>query len=319
MAKRGHNSDLPQVGIGLAAESEYGLPLFHHVFDGNVFDAKTFPVILARLQEFARDHCTLIFDRGIASKKNVSDALDSGFSVIASLPLKGKKLKQIALSTVQNMTPGDICELSSVFVHAKEIARGWAGLDVRVIVCVNKPLRQQIQQNRYYELKEALEKIKNGSKIKKGIKKYIKNINGVPEIDYQAVQEGEKYDGIFIIITDTDIPLEKVIQKYFERDIIEKSFYFLKSIVSIQPVRHWLHRRVRAHIFICYLAYLHLSWMKMLLMTHGISMSPVKALQELETIYNVNLTDKKTGMSTTRTVPLTEKQKKIYRALNLLS
>jgi transposase len=117
----------------------------------------------------------------------------------------------------------------------------------------------------------------------------------------------------------SDIPIEKVIQKYFERDVIEKSFYFLKSIVSIQPVRHWLYRRVRAHIFICYLAYLHLSWMKMLLMTHGISMSPVKALQELETIYNVNLTDKKTGMSTTRTVPLTEKQKKIYRALNLLS
>ena len=319
MAKRGHNSDLPQVGIGLATESEYGLPLFHHVFDGNVFDAKTFPVILARLQEFARDHCTLIFDRGIASKKNVSDALDSGFSVIASLPLKGKKLKQLALSTVKDMTPGDICELSSVFVHAKEVARGWAGLDVRVIVCVNKPLRQQIQQNRYYELKEALEKIKNGSKVKRGIKKYIKNINGVPEIDYQAVEEGEKYDGIFIIITDTDIPIEKVIQKYFERDVIEKSFYFLKSIVSIQPVRHWLQRRVRAHIFICYLAYLHLSWMKMLLMTHGISMSPVKALQELETIYNVNLTDKKTGMSTTRTVPLTEKQKKIYRALNLLS
>jgi transposase len=101
--------------------------------------------------------------------------------------------------------------------------------------------------------------------------------------------------------------------------MIEKSFQFLKSTLSVQPVRHWLWRRVKAHIFICYLAYLHLSWMKMLLEKNGISLSPVKALEQLETIYTVRLTDKKTHLSTTRTVPLTEEQEKIYRALNLLS
>ena len=40
---------------------------------------------------------------------------------------------------------------------------------------------------------------------------------------------------------------------------------------------------------------------------------------QLETIYTVNLTDKKTGMSTTRTIPLTKEQEKIYKALDLLS
>ena len=57
----------------------------------------------------------------------------------------------------------------------------------------------------------------------------------------------------------------------------------------------------------------------MLLEKHGISVSPVKALEQLETIYTVRLTDKKTQLSTTRTVALTEEQEKIYRALNLLS
>lgn len=318
-AKRGHGSRLPQIGIGLAVESQYGIPLFHHVFDGNVFDAKTFPVILGRLREFQREKCTLVFDRGVSSQKNVSGAVESEFSVIACIPLKGKKLKQIAIKEVQAMTPQHICKLSSVFIHVKEIEREWAGIPVRMIVCLNSPLREQIRQNRYYELEEALEKLERGAKIKEGLKKYIKKVDGIPTIDYEAVAEGEKYDGIYIIITTTDIPTETVVKKYFDKDIIEKSFQSLKSTLSIQPVRHWLWRRVKAHIFICYLAYLHLSWMKMLLEKNGISSSPVKVLEELETIYSVKLTDKKTGMSTTKTVPLTEEQEKIYRALNLLS
>ncbi|MBU7010364.1 MAG: hypothetical protein HXS46_06705 [Theionarchaea archaeon] len=101
--------------------------------------------------------------------------------------------------------------------------------------------------------------------------------------------------------------------------LIEKSFRSLKSTLSIQPVRHRLWRRVKAHIFICYLAYLHLSWMKMLLETDGVSLSPMKALQELEAIYTVELTDTKTKLSTSRAVPLTKEQEKIYKALHLLS
>jgi len=316
-AKRGYNSNLPQIGIGLAVESEYGIPLFHQLFDGNVFDAKTFPVILGRLREFAQKKCTLVFDRGISSKENVQHAVDSGFSVIACIPIKGKRLKDIALNTAQSMGPEDICRLSEVFVHTREITDKWAEIPVRMIICVNRPLREQIRQNRYYELQEAVERLKRGSAIKKGLKKYIREDK--KEIDYQAVKEGEKYDGIYIVITTTDLPTEKVVQKYFERDMIEKSFRSLKSTLSIQPVRHWLWRRVKAHIFICYLAYLHLSWMKMLLETGGISLSPVKALQELETIYTVELTDTKTKLSTSRTVPLTKEQEKIYKALHLLS
>lgn len=320
MAKRGHGTDLPQIGIGLAAESQYGIPLFHHLFDGNVFDAKTFPVILARLHEFARKKCTLIYDRGVASKKkNFSDAVESGFSVIACIPLKGKELKQIVLREMHQMTPEDTCELSSVFVHAREIKGEWADLPVRMIICQDKPLQQQIQQNRYYELKEALEKLKKGVKIKKGLRKYIRKVNGTPQIDYKAVEESETFDGVYIVITNTDYPKEKVIKKYFDKDIIEKSFESLKSTLSIQPVRHWLLRRVKAHIFICYLGYLHLSWMNMLLKTHKITMSPVKALESLETIYTVTLTDKKAHASMTKTVPLTKEQEAIYKALNLLS
>jgi transposase len=317
-ARGGDSSYLPQIGIGLAVESQYGLPLFHHLFDENEFDTERFPVILERLQEFSRDRCTLVVDREAATKKNILDALASQFSVIACLPLEGDELKQVAVKESQKMGPEHIVEVSSVFVHAREIKRKWAGIDVRMIICKNNPLRQQIHQNRYYEVEEALRRLKNGVKIRKGMEKYITEVDGTPQMDYDAVREREKFDGVSIIMTTTDIPKEEVVQKYFDTDIIEKSFQSLECTFSVVAIRHWLWRRVKAHIFVCYLAYLHLTWMGMLLRKNGISMSPVKALEELETVYNVEITDKKTGMSTTRTVSLTEEQEAIYKALNLL-
>ena len=316
IAKRGHGSDLPQIGIGLAVEAEYGIPLFHQIFDGNVYDAKTFPVILARLKEFAREKCTLVFDRGVASRKNILDALNNRFSVIACLALRGR-FKKIALSELENLNVEHLVKLSSVFIYAKEIeSKTLWGHPVRMIVCLNTSLREQIRQGRYHEITEALEKLKKGVKIKDGLKKYIKT-DGEPQIDYEKVRESEECDGLYIVVTNTDLPTEKVVKRYFDKDIIEKSFYSLKSTLSIQPVRHWLTGRVRAHIFICYLAYLHLSWMKMLLKTHDITMSPIKALETLETIYKVKLTDEKASASVTKTVPLTKEQEEIYKALNL--
>ncbi len=316
MARKGYGSLLPHIGIGLAVEGQYGIPVFHHIFPGNVFDAKTFPVILSRLQEFNRKKVTLVYDRGIASKKNILGAVNAGCDVIACTALRGR-FKNIALKEAETLDLEHLVKLSSVFIYAKEVvveSPVW-GTPLRVIVCLNTALRENIRQRRYQAITEAVERIKKGMPIKEGLKKYITDST----IDYDAVKKSEQSDGLYLMLTNTEYPPEKVVKKYFERDIIEKSFYSLKSILSVQPVRHWLTNRIRAHIFICYLAYLHLTWMKMLLRTHDISMSPVKALETLETIYKVKLTDEKASHSVFKTVPLTKEQEKIYKALNLLS
>ena len=84
------------------------------------------------------------------------------------------------------MTPKDTCKQSSVFVLPRKVQREWGGIPVRMIICMNTPLRHQIQQNKYYELEEAIEKLKRGVNIKKGLKKYIKEGERAPEIDYDV-------------------------------------------------------------------------------------------------------------------------------------
>ena len=39
-----------------------------------------------------------------------------------------------------------------------------------------------------------MEKLGRGARIKDGLKKYIKKVDGILEVDYDAVEESEKYD-----------------------------------------------------------------------------------------------------------------------------
>jgi hypothetical protein len=55
----------------------------------------------------------------------------------------------------------------------------------------------------------------------------------------------------------------------------------------------------------------------MRLKTQEITTSPIKVLENLETIYKVKLTDKKALKSITKTVSLTKEQEEIYKALSL--
>jgi transposase len=87
----------------------------------------------------------------------------------------------------------------------------------------------------------------------------------------------------------------------------------------MRPVRHWLAERVRAHIFLCYLAFLLLSLLHYHL--RDTDFTPDKALEELSILYKVCLRDSQKRFRISRTVPLTKTQETIIKAVdrNLLN
>ena len=60
----------------------------------------------------------------------------------------------------------------------------------------------------------------------------------------------EKLAGRFLIVTNTDIPEDKVISSYKEQWQIERSFRTIKSYLEIRPVYHRKSERIRAHVFV---------------------------------------------------------------------
>ena len=79
---------------------------------------------------------------------------------------------------------------------------------------------------------------------------------------YQIEAEA-RLDGIYVIRT--SMPAEhlnaaETVQAYKDLSHVERAFRSLKSVdLEIRPIRHWTADRVRAHVFLCMLAY-HVEW-----------------------------------------------------------
>lgn len=47
---------------------------------------------------------------------------------------------------------------------------------------------------------------------------------------------------------------KQVVGNYKSLMIVEKSFRDIKSQIEVRPIRHWKVRRIKAHIYLCYLS-----------------------------------------------------------------
>ncbi|MCS4541285.1 MAG: transposase [Euryarchaeota archaeon] len=321
LAKPGYNprhAFIPQINISLAVTMEHSFPIFHDVFPGNVYDSKTLLSFLAKLNMLGIRNKTLIIDRGSYSEENVGNALESGFEVIAGVPLRGE-MKEIAREFKEKIADAkNRLSLKTVSIYAKEIRIK----NRKFVVCLNEEDRTSRREARRLEIDQAIERLSSGLPIKEGIKKYLIKTKEGFEINYDRLREAEEFDGIYLILSTKEISKGEIVKAYFEKDKIEKAFRCLKSVVEVAPVRHRICSNVYAHIFICYLAYLLLSLFEYKLEKAGLSINGRKltakrALEELETVYKVEIEDPITKRSFSKIITLNKLQEKILRALKI--
>jgi len=120
--QRGHNKqkrdDLRQVNLGMLVSTDFHIPLFHKVYEGNITDATIFQTVSEELRnryvDLARDceHITLVFDKGNNSAEAFATLDTSAFHFVGSLvptqhqdllevpqrqyqPLPGERLKDV--------------------------------------------------------------------------------------------------------------------------------------------------------------------------------------------------------------------------------
>lgn len=312
LAKRGHNPDGRkdrQIQIGLAVTQKEGLPIFHKVYEGHIFDAKTLPDILLSLGT-VEDVC-LVWDRGVSSKLNIRQALQAGFEVLCGLSLNAglkKEVDKILNEKIVSLKHRVRLKSTTFYVRKKKYRT--EGISGTIVVCLNERERQAIRERRYDELDRALELLKKKKPIKDGLRKYLTGNT----IDQDAVQKGERYDGVSVIFSSRDLPNEEIVRGYFEKDRVEKSFRCMKGVLDMDRVHFWLASRVKGHIFVCYLAYLLLSVLDYKL--KDLKMTGTGALEILQTMYRVYLTDPKSKNKFVKTVAFSRAQEDILKAVN---
>jgi len=135
--------------------------------------------------------------------------------------------------------------------------------DHRYVVCLNEEERRKDAHDREAILESLRKALKGGDKAlvgNKGFRRFLKVEGGSHfDIDERQVREEERYDGIWVLRTDTDLDAETVAMAYKSLWMVEDTFRTAKSILETRPIDHKRDETIRGHVFCSYLA-LVLKW-----------------------------------------------------------
>jgi len=279
---RDHRSDKMQIVYGLLCSAD-GCPVAIEVFEGNTGDPSTVGNQIAKLKDrFGLARVVMVGDRGMITEARIKDDLKpAGLDWITAL----------RAPSIQKLAAED-GPLQLSFFDARDLAEiespDFPG--ERLIVCKNHALAEERSRKRN-ELLDATEK--DLKDIEKRVVRQRKPLRGADEIglavgkvigrrkvgkhfdititdnslsftrDHAAIAREAALDGFYVLRT--NVPAEALntadtVRAYKSLGRVERAFRCLKTTdLDIRPIFHWLSPRVRAHVFLCMLAY-YLEW-----------------------------------------------------------
>lgn len=281
LAQYGHNrdgeKDLPCIVYGLLTDEE-GRPVAVQVYPGNTGDPKTVPDQVTRLRErFGLDHLVLVGDRGMLTEVQIN-ALRAhpGLGWISAL--RSRAIRELVEGHVLQMSLFDERNLAEI--RSPEFP------GERLVACFNPMLADERRRKREDLLKateKALQKIAEavsrrtktplsadqiGLKVGRVIQRWkmakhfewtIGNGAFTWNRNTEGIAREEALDGIYVIRTSEPaerLAPEEVVRSYKRLTQVERAFRSLKGIdLQLRPIHHRLPDRVRAHVFLCMLAY----------------------------------------------------------------
>ena len=264
------------IQIGLGVSFENGFPIFHKSYDGNISNIKILEDLMRVMAQ--RGINTIVMDRGFYSEANVQDLNKLKMKMIVGVK-QSIGIKKNVLDKIDRnniYTSKNQVPLKNTVVYVQEVEF----LFGKMIVIYNPK----------YEV--------------------LKRDKMLAE---EATDNEVKYVGYSLIFHNTKLKPAEVVKKYFDKDVVERCFRTMKGDAQLHPIRLWLPQRVNAHIKICYLSMCLLSLIKF--KCRKINTSPIDIIQELQTIYKVNLKHSETKQKFTKVVTLSNNQKNILKAL----
>jgi transposase len=268
-----------QLVYGLLADRE-GRPLALELFPGGLHDDKTLPSQIEKLRaRFGLTTLVLIVDRGMTTKANL-ELLAAAEGIGWITALKAPQLKklvtegslQLSLFDEQNLAeiesadyPGERLVVCRNPLVAAERTRKREEL-LQATEALLAPIKERVETGTLAgaaEIALAVGQLINKHKVKKHFQLVIED----GRLDYQRNQERidqeQALDGFYVLRTNLaadTLTSSEVVRSYKQLAHAERAFKTLKSPeLEIRPVRHRLENRVRAHAFLCLLAY-YLEW-----------------------------------------------------------
>lgn len=252
-----HRPDLHQMVVG-AVLDDNGRPICCEMWPGNTADVVALNPVVQRLRKrFGIGRFCVVADRGMISRATVEHLEHENIPYI--LGTRMRRVKQIRTEVLTRAgryhevyaESGDRTKPSPLKV--KQVSHDGK----RYIICVNERQARKDAADRQAILDALEQQLKKGAKSlvgNKGFRKYVKIEKGSVRIDADKIKAEAAFDGKWVLLTNTDLPAEKVALKYKELWRVERVFRDVKSLLDTRPVYHQNDANIAGHVFCSFLA-----------------------------------------------------------------
>ena len=252
-----HRPDLNQMVVGAVIDNK-GKPVCCEMWPGNTADVKTLIPVIDRIRSrFNTGQFCIVADRGMISADNVNELEQRKISYIFGARMrKVKEIKEDVLSypgRYREVRPERALSKDPASLKVKEVVLNGK----RYIVCLNPKQARKDAKDRQAIIDSLEEKIKINPKGligNKGYRKYLKIERDSISINQDKIEWESRFDGKWVLITNTSFSAEQVALKYKELWQVEQVFRDVKSVLETRPVYHQKDENIRGHVFCSFLA-----------------------------------------------------------------
>jgi len=240
--------DENQMVVGVVTDQE-GRPISCPMWPGNTTDAKTIVPVAGRLRnKFGVQDLVVVADRGMVGKKNAEDLARLGFGYILGVKMR---LEKKAMAHVLSRA-GRFSEVQPNLKVKEVIHEGR-----RYVVCLNPEEQKKDKLAREAIVSQLRAKLKKGAGQlvgNTGYRRFLKVTKESVVLDEQKIKDDERFDGKWVLTTNTDLPAAEVALRYKELWMVERLFREAKDTLESRPVFHQKDESIMGHMFVSFLA-----------------------------------------------------------------
>src|SRR3974390_3912492 len=251
-----HRPDLRQMILAVLLDGD-GRPGCSEMWPGNTADVTTLIPVIDRLRRrFDIARVCGVADRGMISAETIAELEARRLLYILGVRERTDKLvRELVLDDPSPFVPLVMSKRrKEIDYEAKTVEL--AGR--RYIVCRNHQEAAKDAADRAAIVAALERQLTKGDKAlvsNTGFRRYLRTISDQHfAIDPDKVEQEKKFDGIFVLRTNTDLtPLEAMLC-YKQLWTVEKTFRPAKHLLSTRPIFHKVDETIRGHVFCSFLA-----------------------------------------------------------------
>ena len=255
-----HRPDLKQMIVGAVLDKE-GRPICCELWPGNTADVTTLIPVIDRLRSrFGVTKVCIVADRGMISEETIRalEQQERSWQYILGARMRS-----------QNVVKDEVLARAGRYrvVHPqRQTSKDPASLKVkevliegrRYVICLNEDEARKDTADRESIVASLREKLRNGEKSLIGNKGYRRYLSSTGpdhfQIDEAKIQEEARYDGKWVLRTNTDLDPAEVALQYKRLWMVEAWFRSCKSLLQTRPIYHKRDETIRGHVFCSFLA-----------------------------------------------------------------